>query len=79
MTKDRKKYIEEFWHKYEAMGNLDDEFPPSRELFFDFVESAYNAWLNTGKTAAQSKADLQHHIAVQKVFTKWREVHGEKL
>ncbi len=79
MTKDRKKYIEEFWHKYEAMGDLDAEYPPSREVFFDFVESAYHAWLDSGKTSAQIEADLEHHIAMQKVFTKWREVYGENI
>lgn len=79
MTDDRKKYIEQWWRKYEAMGDLDAEFPPSREVFFDFVESAYDAWIKTGKTTVQIEADIEHHIAMQKIFQKWREVHGEKI
>jgi len=83
MTKARKKYIEQWWRKYEAMNELDAElnakFPPSRELFFELVDSAYSAWLKTGKTKAQIEADIEHHIAMQKVFKKWREVHGEKI
>lgn len=80
MTIDRKKYIEEFWHKYEAMNELEAELPPTpREVFFDLVDSAYTAWLKTGKTATQIKADIEHHIAVRKLFKKWREVHDAKL
>jgi hypothetical protein len=79
MTDDRKKYIEQWWHKYEAMGDLDAEFPPSRKVFFDFFHSAYHAWLKSGNTSAQIEADLQHHIAMQKVFMKWREVYGDRI
>jgi len=83
MTKARKKYIEQWWRKYEVMNameaELEEKFPTPPEVFFDLVDSAYEAWLNTGKTAAQVEADLKHHIAMQKVFKKWRKVHGEKI
>lgn len=79
MTVARNKYVSEFWHKYEAIGNLDAEFPPSREQFFSFFESAYRAWVNSGNASAQIEADVEHHIAVQSVFRKWREVHGERI
>jgi hypothetical protein len=83
MTKNRKKYIEQWWRKYEAMNEvdaeLDEKFPTSPEVFFEFVNSAYAAWLKTGKTAAQIEADIKHHIAMQKVFTKWRTIHGEQI
>ena len=78
MTNDRKKYIEEFWHKYEAMGNLDEEFPPSKEVFFSFLNSAYRAWLNSGKTSAQIEADIQHHIEMQKTFMKLRKAESRR-
>jgi len=83
MTAERKKYIEQWWRKYEVMNAMEDEieekFPTPPELFFELVDSAYEAWLKTGKTAAQVEADIEHHIALQKVFKKWREVHGEKI
>ena len=79
MTKDRKKYIEQFWHKYEAMEDLDAQFPPSRELLFSFPNSAYQAWLHSGRASAEIEADIEHHIAIQKVFIKWREVYGERI
>ncbi len=83
MTKARKRYIEQWWRKYEVMNameaELQEKFPISPEVFFELVDSAYEAWLKTGKTAAQIDADTQNHIAVQKVFKKWRKVHGEKI
>ncbi|NUO78493.1 hypothetical protein HUU05_00325 [candidate division KSB1 bacterium] len=77
-TRQNKKYIDRWWLKYEAAGALDEEVVP-RELFFEFADSAYEAWLKSGKTAAQIEADIKHHIAVQKVFKKWREIHGDKI
>ena len=79
MTEDRKKYIEQWWRKYEAMGDLDAEFPPSRELFFELANSAYRAWLKAGNTSAHIEADLEHHIAMQKFFKRWQEVHGQRI
>lgn len=73
-----KKNSDRWWLKYEAVGDLNNEVMP-RELFFEFADSAYEAWLNSGKTAAQIEADIEHHIAVQKTFKKWREVHGDKI
>ncbi len=75
---DHKKYVEHWWLKYEAADDVNAEAMP-RELFFEFAESAYEAWLKSGKTAAQIEADIEHHIAVQKTFKKWREVYGEKI
>lgn len=60
-------------------AELEEKFPTPPEVFFDFVDSAYEAWLNTGKTAIQVEADTQHHIAMQKIFKKWRKVHDEKI
>ncbi|MCG3118059.1 MAG: hypothetical protein ALAOOOJD_00193 [bacterium] len=83
MTPKRKKYAEQWWRKYEVMNKVDTELektsPTPPEVFFDFVDSAYEAWLKTGKTGAQIEADIKHHIAMQKVFIKWRKVHGEKI
>lgn len=79
MTKDRKKYIEEFWHKYEAMGNLDEEFPPSKDVFFSSLNSVFRACLHSGKTAEHIKADIRHHIEMQKTFRKMRKAHGERV
>jgi len=83
MTKERKKYIAQWWRKYEVMNKVDAElekkFPTPPEVFFELVDSAYEAWLKTGQTAAQIEADIKHHIAMQKVFKKWRKVHGEKI
>jgi hypothetical protein len=73
-----KKHSERWWLKYEAAGAHDDEVLP-RELFLEFADSAYEAWLKSGKTAAQIEADIEHHIAVQKTFKKWREVYGDKI
>ncbi len=72
------KYIEHWWLKYEAANDLPDEAIP-REWFFDFAESAYNTWLQNGNTATQFEADIAHHIAVQKVFKKWRKIYGNTL
>jgi len=65
MTEERKKYIEQWWRKYEAMGDLDAEFPPSRELVFSLVNSAYFAWLHSGNAAAHIEAEISHHICVR--------------
>ena len=70
MTEDRKKYIEQWWRKYEAMANLDAEFPPSREVFFELVNSVYRHSLKSGKTSAHIEKDMQHHIAMQQLFKK---------
>lgn len=72
------KYIERWWLKYEAAGDLDTEVVP-REVFFEFAESAYETWLKSGKTSAQIDADIEHHIVVQKTFKKWRKVYGDKI
>ena len=53
MIEDREKYIEQWWRKYEAMGDLDAEFPPAREVFFELINSAHRARLKEGNTAAQ--------------------------
>jgi hypothetical protein len=80
MTKDRKKYIEEFWHKYEAMNALEAELPPTpRELVFELMNSVHRARLNSGKSSVLIELDIEHHIAMQKAFKKWREVLEELL
>jgi hypothetical protein len=80
MTKDRKKYIEEFWHKYEAMNEIEAELPPTpRDLIFELMNSVHRAQLNSGKTSFLIDLDIEHHIAMQKVFKKWREVYDESL
>lgn len=80
MTKARKRYIEQWWRKYEVMNKVDADLeaksPPARKLFFELVNSAHRAWRKTGKINVQIEADIEHHIAMQKVFKKWREVHG---
>lgn len=80
MTKDRKKYIEEFWHKYEAMNKIEAELPPTPpELIFELMNSVHRAHLNSGKSSVLVELDIEHHIAMQKAFKKWREVHDERL
>ncbi len=80
MTNDRKKYIEEFWHKYEVMNALEGELPPRpRELIFELMNSVHRAHLNSGKAPALTEIDIEHHIAMQKVFKKWREVYDESV
>lgn len=80
MTKNRKKYIEELWHKYEAMNALEAELPPTpRELIFELMNSVHRAHLNSGKPPLLAELDVEHHIAMQNFFKKWREVHDESL
>ena len=79
MSQSLQKNPEEWWHKYEAMSNLDANFPPAREAFFDLVNSVYCYWLKSGKTATYMQEDLEHHIAMQRLFKKWQEVHGQRI
>ena len=76
MIDDRNKYIEQWWLKYEAMGNLDEEFPPSRALLFDLINSVHRHSLDSGKTSAHVAEDLAHHTTMQQIFKKWQQVHG---
>jgi len=81
MTKERKKYIEQWWRKYEVMNTmeaeLEEKFPTPPELFYSLMNSVYHNWLKFGKTSAIIEADIAHHIAMQKVFKKWREVYDK--
>jgi len=81
MTKARKKYIEQWWRKYEVMNameaELEEKFPTSPEVFYDMMNSVYRNWLKSGNTAAVIEADLANHVAVQKVFKKWRKVYDQ--
>ncbi len=79
MSKSHDKRLEQFWLKYRGMEDLDIRFPPSREQFFSFFDSAYQVWFKTGNTSAQIEADLQHHVEMQKIFIKWRMVHGKRI
>lgn len=83
MTKARKKYIEQWWRKYEVMNameaELEEKFPTPPEVFHDMMNSVYRNWLKSCKTAAVIEADLAHHIAVQKFFKKWREVYDQAV
>lgn len=80
MTKDRKKYIEEFWHKYEAMNELEAELPPTpRELVFELMNSVHRVHLNSDKTSFLFDRDVEHHVAMQKIFKKWREVYDKRI
>jgi hypothetical protein len=78
MTKDRKKYIEKLRRKVQALGNLDTEHRPSQESFFELMDAHHQAWLNSEHREADIEADIAHHIAMQKIFKKWREVYDEK-
>ncbi|NIR51310.1 hypothetical protein GWO43_22240 [candidate division KSB1 bacterium] len=60
------------------MDNLEVDWPSSREAFFDLVNSVYRHWLTSGKTAIHMEEDLQHHIAMQQIFKKWQDVHGQR-
>jgi len=83
MTKARRKYIEQWWRKYEVMNameaELEEEFPMPPEVFFDMMNSVYRNWLKSGNTSAIIEADLAHHIVMQKVFKKWREVYDQGI
>ncbi len=74
-----KKYLERWWLKYEAAGDLDAEFPTPPEMVFDMLNSVHAHWRGQGNVALNMKEDLRHHTAVQKVFKKWREVYGERV
>lgn len=76
-TRQSQKNIDRWWLKYETIAH--DDAIVSHEEFIEFAGAAYEAWLQSGKTAAQIEADTEHHIAVQKVFKKWREVYGDKI
>lgn len=83
MTKDRKKYIEQWWRKYETMNELenelDEKFQTPPEVFYSLMNSVFRNWLKFGKTSAIIEADISHHIAMQKVFKKWREVYDTRV
>lgn len=77
MNQERKKYIEQWWRKYEAMGDLDAEFPPSPEAFFSCLNSTHRAMIQSGKSESHLEDDIEHHLKLQKTFVKWHRVHGE--
>jgi hypothetical protein len=83
MTKNRKKYIEQWWRKYEAMAKLEKEinrkFPPAPRVFSSLMNSTHRVWRLSGKASVLIKADIEHHIAMQKLFKKWREVYDERV
>jgi hypothetical protein len=83
MTEKRKKYIEQWWRKYEVMNameaELEKKFPTPPEVFYSLMNSVYRHWLKSGKSSVVIDADLAHHIAMQKVFKKWREVYDERV
>ncbi|KAA0222792.1 hypothetical protein KJ068_20215 [bacterium] len=85
MDDDRKKYIEQWWRKYEAANEFEAEYRLSEEslpppqVMADFLDSVYRMWLKSGDLAAESEANLAHHIAVQKVFAKMRQLHDDGL
>lgn len=74
----RKKQVEQWWLKYEQANEEKNEAIP-RDAFWEFAESAYDAWLMSGKIEAQIEADIKHHIIVQKTFTKWRKIYGNQI
>jgi hypothetical protein len=82
MTKGREKFSKLPQHTDEAMNELEWEIPvripASRELFFELMDFVQALRLKSDKIAELNEADNQHHIAMQKVFKKWREVHDEK-
>ncbi len=73
------KYIERWWLKYEAAGDLGAEFPTPPDVMLDMLNSVHEHWRKRGDTSANMKEDLRHHVAVQKVFKKWRAVHGARV
>lgn len=69
MDDERKKYIEQWWRKYEVANEFDAEYrlkeesslPP--QAMADFLDSVYRMWLKSGDLAAEHQANLAHHIA----------------
>ncbi|NUO79922.1 hypothetical protein HUU05_07580 [candidate division KSB1 bacterium] len=73
------KHMEPWWLKYEAAGDLAAEFPTPPTLVLSMLNSVHAHWRNRGDTSVNMREDLRHHIAVQKVFKKWRGVHGARV
>ncbi|GEM_PF-3206535 len=82
MTKGREKFSKLPQYGDKAMNELEWEInvriPASRESFFELMDFVHALRLKSDKAPALDEADMQHHIAMQKVFKKWREVHGEQ-
>jgi hypothetical protein len=76
---DQKKYIEQFWRKYEVLNEIAPEPRPELEEFIPFLDVAYRTWLRSGNVDAQIEADIQHHVEVQKQFAKLRELENDAL
>lgn len=73
------KDVERWWLKYEAASNLDKEFPPHPDLTFSLLSSVHRHRLKHTHLAENLKEDSRHHIAMQKFFKKWQEIHGTRL
>jgi hypothetical protein len=74
---EQKKYIEQFWRKYEVLNEIAPEPQPSLDDFIPFLNVAYQTWLRTGNVEAQIEADIQHHVAMQQWFAKLREIEND--
>ena len=74
-----KNLIDRWWLKYEAAGDLDAEFPTPPAVVLSMLNSVHEHWRSRGDTSVNMREDLRQHITVQKVFKKWREVHGERI
>jgi len=78
-AREHKKHIDRWWLKYEAASDLDAEFPTPPDLVLSMLNSVHEHWRNRGDISVNMREDLRHHIAMQKVFKKWREIHGERI
>lgn len=74
---DQKKYIEQFWRKYEVLNEIAPEPRPSLEEFIPFLDAAYRTWMRSGNIDAQIEADMQHHVDMQKQFAKLRDLEND--
>ncbi len=79
MDDDRKKYIEQWWRKYEVANELDKEFPLPHEQIYDLMNSVHQFRLNAGYADNDLEEDMAHHIAMQKVFMKWRDIYDTSI
>ena len=74
---DQKKYVEQFWRKYEVLNEIAPEPRPALEAFISFLDVAYQTWLRSGNVDAQIEADIQHHVDMQKQWAKLRELEND--
>ncbi len=82
MAKGREKFSKPSQDGKKALEELEWEInvriPASREAFGELMDFVHALRLKSDKIAELDEADTQHHIAMQKVFKKWREVHDEQ-